>query len=201
MAMQTIQKFGTFTGAAAAQNLDLGFVPDYFQAWGRTTTAGQIVGVKWQSTMPAASAMIDLVILDNGSATAKNLAQITANGLTIWYKSGGATVDVPVVKRWTASTTWVAGDIVRPVTVPAGFVSAPMFKCTTAGAGGASEPTWVTTVGQTTTDSSATWTCVDTGLVGTSEQKMITGQGLTIGTAAQTNTVVYDYMAIGREAV
>jgi len=56
---------------------------------------------------------------------------------------------------WTALTAFVVGDIV----VPTNFVSTnKIFRCTTAGTTGASEPTWVTTAGATTSDNTAVWT-------------------------------------------
>jgi len=56
---------------------------------------------------------------------------------------------------WTASTAFVVGDIV----VPINFVSTnKIFRCTTAGTTGSSEPTWVTTAGATTSDNTAVWT-------------------------------------------
>lgn len=62
---------------------------------------------------------------------------------------------------WSASQTWAVGDIVVPtVAYATAAAKGYIYRCTTGGAGGGSEPTWVyTTPGSsTTTDSSAVWT-------------------------------------------
>jgi hypothetical protein len=60
---------------------------------------------------------------------------------------------------WAANTAKSLGDYafpVDPVTTP------HVFKCTTAGTThSTTEPTWDTTPGNTTSDGSVTWTCVD----------------------------------------
>lgn len=57
---------------------------------------------------------------------------------------------------WAASTAYSLGDKVRPLTSPP---SGKLFRCTTAGTSGGSEPTWNTTLGATTNDGSVVWTC------------------------------------------
>lgn len=54
---------------------------------------------------------------------------------------------------WAASTAYASGDYVIPTT-PNGR----LYKCTTAGTSGASEPTWPTTDGGTVNDGGAVWT-------------------------------------------
>ena len=56
---------------------------------------------------------------------------------------------------WKAVTAYVAGAWAIPITSATGFA----FKCTTGGTSGASEPSWMATVGSTTTDNTVTWTC------------------------------------------
>lgn len=57
---------------------------------------------------------------------------------------------------WAASTAYSLTDKVRPLTSPP---SGKLFRCTTAGTSGGSEPTWNTTLGGTTNDGSVVWTC------------------------------------------
>jgi len=61
---------------------------------------------------------------------------------------GGAT--------WVASTAYVLGNFVKPVTL-----NGYHYKCTTAGTSAATEPTWPTVVGNTVVDGTVTWTCTD----------------------------------------
>jgi hypothetical protein len=62
-----------------------------------------------------------------------------------------------VVPTWQASTSYSAGQYVIPTTFNS---SGPrrLYRCTTAGTSGSSEPTWPTTDGGTVTDGSVTWT-------------------------------------------
>lgn len=67
-----------------------------------------------------------------------------------WY------VGLLVAPTWAASTAYTAGEYV----IGTAFASTNrhIYKCTTAGTSGATEPTWVQTSGGTTTDNSVTWT-------------------------------------------
>jgi hypothetical protein len=141
-------------------------------------------------------------VADSGSTGNKSSAVITSNGFTPYYKTGGATTNKPAIERWKASTAYVVGDLVRPTTLPPGVTTSRVYRCTTAGTSHSAEPTWLTTVGGTTSEGGGN--CVWTLLEGGSEynkQKMITGRGLTLGTGVQTNTIVYHYVAEGREPV
>ncbi|MDK1104018.1 MAG: phage tail fiber protein [Actinomycetota bacterium] len=57
---------------------------------------------------------------------------------------------------WTATAAKSLGDMVRPTTS-----NDRVFKCTTAGTTGASEPTWDTVIGNDTNDGSVVWETVD----------------------------------------
>lgn len=80
-------------------------------------------------------------------------------------KSGGGTIGLGTYRgEHVVSSTWAVGDRVVPTRAYApaaakGFV----YECTTAGTGGASQPTWVFTTPDisTTTDGGATFTCRD----------------------------------------
>lgn len=67
----------------------------------------------------------------------------------------GATVPFT---SWVANTAYVVNDYIRPTTAN-GYA----YKCTVAGTShAATEPTWVTTIGQTNTDGTVTWECAST---------------------------------------
>jgi len=57
--------------------------------------------------------------------------------------------------NWAALTSYALGVIRSPLAVGNGF----FYEVTTAGISGAVEPTWPTTVGNTVTDGTITWTC------------------------------------------
>jgi phage tail sheath gpL-like len=59
-------------------------------------------------------------------------------------------------QTWKATQSYVSGQWANAIT---GAAVGYAFKCTTGGTSGSVEPTWITTVGSTTTDSSVTWTC------------------------------------------
>ncbi len=54
----------------------------------------------------------------------------------------------------------------------------PIFRCTTGGLTGTVEPTWDTTIGNTTTDGAAVWTCVDPATAMFPNNYMWTSDGL-----------------------
>jgi len=58
---------------------------------------------------------------------------------------------------WASSTAYSVGNIVRASTLQA---SGLVFRCTTAGTSGGSEPTWGTDIGSTVTDGTVVWTAV-----------------------------------------
>ena len=60
---------------------------------------------------------------------------------------------------WAAETAYILDDYVRPTTLAkfTGYI----YKCTTAGTSGTSEPTWPTAQGGTVTDGSVVWTRQD----------------------------------------
>ena len=58
---------------------------------------------------------------------------------------------------WAASTAFSIGDVRRATTVQA---SGLVFKCTTAGTSGSSEPPWATIIGDTVNDNTVVWTAI-----------------------------------------
>jgi hypothetical protein len=60
---------------------------------------------------------------------------------------------------WAGSAAWAINRTVTP-TARNGYA----YRVTTAGTSGASEPTWPTTIGQTVSDGTVTWTCLEVAL-------------------------------------
>ena len=58
---------------------------------------------------------------------------------------------------WAATTAYVVGNIRRATTLQA---SGLVFRCTTAGTSGSTEPVWATDIGSTITDGTVTWTAI-----------------------------------------
>ena len=61
------------------------------------------------------------------------------------------------VTAWAASTAFAVGDIRRASTTQN---SGLIFKCTTAGTSGSSQPTWPTDIGSLITDNTVVWTAI-----------------------------------------
>ena len=61
------------------------------------------------------------------------------------------------VSVWAASTAFAVGDIRRATTTQN---SGLVFKCTTAGTSGSSQPAWPTDIGSTITDNTVVWTAI-----------------------------------------
>lgn len=66
----------------------------------------------------------------------------------------GITAVAATPTNWAATTAKAVGARVQQLSSPT-----HVFQCTTAGTTGGSAPTWVTTVGSTTTDGTVVWTC------------------------------------------
>lgn len=58
---------------------------------------------------------------------------------------------------WASSTAYAVGDIRRATTLQA---SGLVFRCTTAGTSGGTEPAWATDIGSTVTDNTVVWTAI-----------------------------------------
>lgn len=71
-----------------------------------------------------------------------------------WYLSS---VKYAAVVAWAASTAYSVGDLRRQLATPA-FGNERVFRCTTAGTSGGSEPAWSLTKNSTTADGTAVWT-------------------------------------------
>lgn len=74
--------------------------------------------------------------------------------MAIWYCASDKWT---AVTPWAASTLYSVGDIRRQLATPTAGQER-VFRCTTAGTSGASEPTWTITKAGTTNDGTAVWT-------------------------------------------
>jgi hypothetical protein len=75
---------------------------------------------------------------------------------TVTFGRAFASAHPGTFNTWSASTASSLNDLVVP-TAANGF----LYKCTTAGTRGASEPTWPTTLTNTVADGSVVWTCIE----------------------------------------
>ena len=98
------------------------------------------------------SAFIHII---NRDVTERYAVVVTDEVLKVYDLSDGSeqTVIHENTDAWAATTAKVLDEIVRPGT-PDGNI----YRCTTAGDTGGSEPTWDTTIGNTTADGTVTWT-------------------------------------------
>lgn len=73
---------------------------------------------------------------------------------------------------WTASTVYSVGDTIIPTTF-----AGRMYRCTTGGTSGSSQPTWTTTDGGTTNDGSVVWTEHTLSMRANTNMNEVTGSG------------------------
>lgn len=190
--MLTLKKrTGTFTaaGTPAAVNINIGFVPDFFQMIGEVTAAGDIAKVTWLKSMGDTKALQEKISIDSGSTGNKSEEFISSGGISAYTKSSLSPA------RWKASTAYVVGQVVHPVTLNGYF-----YKCTTAGTSGGSEPTWGTTVGGTTSDNTAVWTCIAMGdLTNGADVEQFNEYGVSVPSTLQKASTKYHWIAIGED--
>lgn len=74
--------------------------------------------------------------------------------MAIWYCSSNK---YNAVAQWAANTAYSVGDLRRQLTTPAQG-NERVFRCTTPGTSGATEPAWVLAQGATTADGTVVWT-------------------------------------------
>jgi len=84
------------------------------------------------------------------SIQGERIYQIYAEGMWMYLREMKVIAGINI---WKASVAYVENQTVGPVT-PNGHI----YKCTTAGTSGSSEPTWPTTSGETVEDNTAVWT-------------------------------------------
>ena len=102
-----------------------------------------------ERSIPFVPSVIINSVDSSGSAT--NFA--TGTRIQLYNSSAAAASD------WAASTAYVIGDMVlRTSGIGTESGAGLWMECTTAGTSNGSEPTWDTTVGNTTADNTCTWT-------------------------------------------
>lgn len=84
----------------------------------------------------------------------------TVNGIALASKTITYTAANSFSTQWAASTVYEVGKIVRPTTG-----NGKLYVCSVAGTSSGTQPSWPTTVGQTVTDNTVTWTCAGSGVV------------------------------------
>ena len=167
--------------------------PAFYGTWQPSTayTTGTIVNnllgssssaVLWQattggtsgSTAPTWSYTTGATISD-GSVTwtvigVASAAAIADNGFNWTVKTTAPYAAQP----WTAST-YVPSDTSGAITItePDGANPSYAYRCTSSGVTGASAPSWNRTLGGTTTDGTATWTCISTDLTDAATVRLV----------------------------
>lgn len=133
--------FGSGGAAPTVNDTDLSTAPRYYNTVG-THTFPNSGSVQFNYALSATGdygalgmTVQEVGLFANGSAAALPAAIGTAN---------------PV---WAASTSFTAGNLIVDA-------NGNIQRCTTAGASGATTPTWATTLGATTSDGAAVWTVV-----------------------------------------
>jgi len=197
----------------------------FVRATGTATGAGQIsvringqvvsVGIAIGDTGAVVMTNLAAAINGAGSGRLPLSASAATNYCTISCKTAGVRGMQHVVfldtsqiasgiasqlyATWVTITAYVIGDCVVPKAAPNGLY----FKATVAGTTGASEPTWPTTVGQTVTDGTVTWTCwgsTASGNVPTTALFLGNGTGIETYTNLLSTLASQNYQRIGLAA-
>lgn len=83
----------------------------------------------------------------------------TAGGQALGSPTNAVTAANSWSTQWAGSTAYTVGAVVRP-TAGNGF----LYRATTAGTSGGSQPTWPTVIGSNVTDSGVAWDCIGTAI-------------------------------------
>ena len=81
------------------------------------------------------------------------------NGVIIRFTSGWYAGDT-----WVADTPYAENAYIVPTTSSSQYEAGIVYKCTTSGTSGPSEPTWGLTIAGTTADNTAVWTAIGEGV-------------------------------------
>jgi len=196
---------GTFVADnAIAANIDIGFIPDYVELIADVSDTELMV--RYFSCLADAETTGQYGIIDDG-AGALSMCASAAYGIAAYDEgeafrvlienpSTGKDTAKAVTGDWTTAIATAAtarsataiGTIIRPTTHN-GYV----YECTTAmTTGAATEPTWGTVVGETTTDGTGSlgrWICREENLTKRG------GKGFTVGASISTDSDIWVFKA------
>lgn len=194
---------GTFVAHGSAIPVDIGFIPDYIEAF--ELTSDPEVVYRWYRCLYDKASTFMYGIADDGAGALSDCG--SANGGFIPYegrKTPQVLVESPVPETGdlavpcfnyayqiansvtpTARSATVIGTMVRPDTAN-GYV----YECTTTTGACAAEPTWPTTPGGTVTDSASNvWTCREENIALTG------GMGFQVGSTLSVNSDIWVFKA------
>ena len=199
-------KYGTFTTTSgpAAVNVDLGFIPDEFECFEADATAAEQVFLKFLLTAGTGKGWTGRNLVDSATTGNSSLIYVASSHIATWLQDNTVTPG-----PWKASTAYVVGDVVHPVsyvgTNPAFsyFQAGTQFyyKCSTAGTSASvTEPTWpVVLAGVSASDNGVYWTAIPfggTSLSFTPSGLVTQGTGVTIPSSLLKASTTYHYKAV-----
>jgi len=196
---------GTFIADGNASDypldVDIGFIPDYIEAFELTSTAEVIY--RHYRVLEEAETTGQYGLEDSGAGVISACADAD-NGFATWDGSKESLVlisnpiddelvPVPVTGSYTttigsnalARSATNIGTIIRP---SAAAHNGYVYECTVAGTA-SSEPTWPTVPGDTVLDNDVKWICREENIVKGS------GQGFTIGKVLNTDSDLWAFKA------
>lgn len=196
---------GTFLADGNVLNIDIGFIPDYVEAFELTSTAEVVY--RWYRCLVDAAQTGQYGIEDSGAGVLSACADAD-NGLAAWDGSKNSYVlipdpadnklrPVPIYGDYDATadyssvgtdrSTTAIGTIIRPsATKHNGCVYELITGVTTA----STEPTWGTVPGELTLDAGLNvWMCREENIV------KMAGKGFTIGVTLSVNSDLWVFKA------
>lgn len=108
---------------------------------------------------------------------------VSGNTMQMNYTTGGATQFMGVgsfgvsAAHWQPVTAYVQ-SVTSPSFITPARVNGYVYRCTTSGTSGTTEPTWPTTIGNTVNDGTAVWTCYGLASIATIANNTIIGNTL-----------------------
>lgn len=130
----------------------------YYWVVGGTGTAMSVIGNKVYSngslvlTLATSTGACGFTEFVHSDSTDQLILVDGTDGYVFSSPSTYTQISINNIALWTASTAHIVNDLVRPTT-STGLI----YRCTVAGTGSATEPTWPTTAGGSVTDGTITW--------------------------------------------